>query len=810
MAVTPESLRERAQHIRLLRVLEGHSGDVFSIAFSPDGRWLASGDNDRTVRVWEVSTGEGRRVWREEELSGAVRVWKVCFSPDGRCLAVASGTDSAPNHGVVRLWRGVGWQDSQIVARYEDDQAFSIALSPDGRWLACGLLGQTIRVYEVATGRESQVLTGHTDWVHDVCFSPDGTRLASSSQDSTVRVWEVATGQTLWELTGHDDQVNSLAFAPTGEQLASVSSDCTVRLWDLRTGQQTWTSAAATGSANAVVWSPDGSLIIARFGGNRAANAVRFWHPASGEVIHELPQRAAQDDHWWVSRALAISPDGRLLVTYAPDSLQTLHIWDISALDVGPRPAVRRPRRRVSSVDLDTPRLAHLRAWPLAHAQPPTPARPVAWLRSAGSLGIAPPLGLVQDLGSLLTQPRTRLNLARPAYVPADLDTSAYLHWLTRLAASPLLRTASTWDLSDAVIGAVLAKLCQGLNFPAAYRLPSGAASVHLAQQLSLACERSDPAQVWRDTDPAERPSLTTLLPPSAMAQVESNLRQLDVEELRFLHHYGPRLSGATDPRDLLDLSALLNLPPTVRLAVANVLRLLPRVSQGTQLGGTQTYAMGGYSGLTHTGNLDSLVPTELAYPEALFWHRLLNREALYYGRDGEQEPQRQLAYILTQMGLELLGDGDVLARALTLALSHSLQRRGYDVQHSFVGSQWTPPTGLSHPGEVHRLLYYRDTEWLEDAAPILTTVLQQLHAWKGQYRSRHVFWVIQEHWDADSWTAHRALYESLRQSAQQHAWFVRIGSEHLRFRPDGRPTAAPLFHRYQVVNNAMLLEGKT
>jgi hypothetical protein len=721
---------------------------------------------------------------------------------------VASGTEFLPDHSVVHLWRGAGWQDSQVVVRYDDDQAFSIDFSPDGRWLACGLLSHTIRVYNVATGQECQVLTGHTDWVHDVCSSPNGTRLASGSQDYTIRVWDVATGQTLWELTGHDNQVNSIAFAPTGDQLASASEDRTVRLWNLRTGQQTWASAVSTSCANAVVWSPDGSLVIAR--SKNADDAVRFYHTASGEVIHELPQLAAQNDDWWVSRALASSPDGRLLVTYAPDSLITLHVWDISALDVGPRPAVRRPRRRISSVDLDTPRLAHLRAWPLAQAQPPTPARPVAWLRSSGSLGIAPPLGLAQDLGSLLTQPRDRLSLTRPAYLPADLDTSAYLHWLTRLAITPLLRTASTWDLSDAVVGVVLAKLCQGLDFPAAYRLPGGAASVSLAQQLSLACERSDPAQMWRDTPITERPSLADLLPPQAMVQIETNLRQLDVEALRFLHHYGPRLNGATDPRDLLDLSALLSLPPMARLAVANVLRLLPRVSQGTQIGGTQTYAMGGYAGLTTTGSLDSLVPTELAYPEALFWHRLLNREALYYGRDGEQEPQRHLAYVLAQMGLELLGDGDILARALTLALSHSLLRRGYAVPHSFVGSQWTPPTGLSRPGDVHRLLYYRDTEWMEVAAPILTAVLQQLQAWQGQYRHVHVFWVIQEHWDADNWTAHRALYEALRQRAQQHAWFVRIGSEHLRFRPDGRPSAAPLFHRYHVVDNARLLEGTT
>lgn len=437
---------------------------------------------------------------------------------------------------------------------------------------------------------------------------------------------------------------------------------------------------------------------------------------------------------------------------------------DLGAYPYQP-PAPRRPRRRP-----DARVLPHLRTWPLAHSTPPTPERPVAWLRSAGACAVSMPLILAQDLGSLLAQPGAEEALARPAYLPDDLDTAPYLAFLRRIASQAVLRAVRTWHLSDAVIGAILARLVTGVSFPPAYVVPSGASGVAWADNLSTCLRSSTPASLWQATPVAQRPSLDTLLPPAAMAQIASNLQQLDLPSLRFLHQYGPRLSSNADPLALYDLRALLDLPPLPRLAVTQGMHLLPRVSDSVQgHGGMQTYAMGGYNGLMQRGNLDSLLPSELAYPPEMLAHRLLNHEALYYGRDSEREPQRALAYIVTQQGLELLGDGDVLARAITLALAHTLQRRGYDVQHSFVGSRWTRPERLDRPGDVHRLLYYRDDDML-DAHAMLTAVHEQLRAWQAPYRERYVFWVVSEHWDADTWFAHRALYHALRQLATQQA----------------------------------------
>ncbi len=300
---TPPSYEElvaRSQQIRLLHTLEEHTSRVCSVAFSPNGRLLASGSNDRTVRLWEVASGQ-----------------------------------------VVRTLEGHTWLVN------------SIAFSPDGRLLASGSHDKTVRLWEVASGQAVRTLEGHTDWVISVAFSLDGRLLASGSADKTVRLWEPTSGQAVRTLEGHTDFIKSVAFSPDGRLLASGSNDKTVRLWDmaiaLSGGMETVMALKVleghTTTVDAVAWSPNGSLLISRACNGSESNqleledgAVHFWHLASGRIVFTLPQLKAQNDTYWVTRALAISPDGRLLATYAPDSLKIIQLWDISALDVGPKP----------------------------------------------------------------------------------------------------------------------------------------------------------------------------------------------------------------------------------------------------------------------------------------------------------------------------------------------------------------------------------------------------------------------------------------------------------------------------------------
>ena len=160
---------------------------------------------------------------------------------------------------------------------------------------------------------------------------------------------------------------------------------------------------------------------------------------------------------------------------------------------------------------------AHILTLPLSHATPPTPSRPAAWLRGAGSVGTGPPLFLVQDLGTLLTQPGDRFHLGRPGHLPDDVDTSIYQGLLSRLSTHQILREVSTWDISDAVVGVVIARLVSGVNFPKEYAIPHGAGAVNFARQLGVELDRTDPRAMWHRTDPAERPNLPDLLPQKAM-----------------------------------------------------------------------------------------------------------------------------------------------------------------------------------------------------------------------------------------------------------------------------------------------------
>jgi tRNA A-37 threonylcarbamoyl transferase component Bud32 len=205
--------------------LKGHTDRVLAVAFSPDGKRLASGSRDHTVRVWYAQTGQTALTLtghRSEVLS-------VAFSPDGKRLA------SAADH-TVRVWDAQTGQEQLTLSEPRDVK--SVAFSPDGRCLAGGSCDffnpekGEVKVWDAQTGQKVLTLQGHTREVSSVAFSPDGKRLASASGDQTVKVWDAQTGQELLTLKGHGIGVTSVAFSLAGQRLASASSDGTVKVWD--------------------------------------------------------------------------------------------------------------------------------------------------------------------------------------------------------------------------------------------------------------------------------------------------------------------------------------------------------------------------------------------------------------------------------------------------------------------------------------------------------------------------------------------------------------------------------------------------
>lgn len=781
--IRPTVIRRRRPMIKTLRALEGHTARVCGVSFSPDTRFLASGSSDGTVRLWEVETG--RQIYIIEGHKGAVHY--VCFSPDGQWIASASHDDTA------RMWDTRSGRELRVFRHGYD--VWSVCFSPDGRFLSTSSADHDIRLWEVNTGRKERVFRGHKSCIYTATFSPCGRFLASASGstqsgDNTIRLWEVQSGRQL-RVIENPGWVESVCFSPDGRFLGTGSGDHNARIWAVETGREWRVLRGHGGCVDNVCFSPDGRF----FASGARDYTVRLWAIETGRELDVLR------GHNGSVNDVCFSPDGRFLASASDD--QTIRLWDTSHLNAGPKAEPKQVQRAVPGIGLQPVMQAHIITLLLSHATPPTPSRPATWLRSAGSVGISAPLFLVQDLGTLLTQPRDRLSLGRPGHLPEDVDTSAYLDFLTHLSRHPVPREASGWDISDAVAGVVIARLLSGVVFPERYATPAGAEAVVFGRQLGIELDRIDVADLWRRTAPGDRPALAELLPQAKMAWIESNLRKLDINELRFLHTYGPRYAGAPNPGEMLDLFTLLDLPPAVRKAMSQVLRLLPRVSEAVSTGGIQTYAMGGYDGLTRKGNLDSLMPTETAYPDDLFLHRIINHEALYYGREGEREIQRELAFIVTQAGVDMLGDLAVLSQGLTMALAQTMHRRGYEVQQSFIGAECTPPGSMTRPADLQRVLYYQD-RGLPRPKEMLDAVYRQLRLWKAQYRGIQVLWVLGEHWDEDEMECHKDIYAALKQHAGQQAWFVRSGDAETMHK-HSNPAAAGQFHKFHVLDSGVL-----
>jgi roadblock/LC7 domain-containing protein len=227
-----------------------HQGAVNAVAFSPDGKTIATASDDTTAQLWSATTGQ--QLGPPLQHQGSVTA--VAFSPDGKTVATGSLDRTA------RLWLAATGQPLGSPLKHQG-LVYAVAFSKDGKTIATGSTDKTARLWSAATGQPLGPPLRHQDYVTAVTFSPDGKTIATGSGDKTARLWSTATGQPLGPLLQHQDRVEAVAFSPDGKTIATASWDKTARLWSAATGQPVGRPLQHTFPVVGVVFSPDGKTI---------------------------------------------------------------------------------------------------------------------------------------------------------------------------------------------------------------------------------------------------------------------------------------------------------------------------------------------------------------------------------------------------------------------------------------------------------------------------------------------------------------------------------------------------------------------
>jgi hypothetical protein len=298
--------KRQNEYAYLYHTFIGHSSKVRSVAISPDGQTLVSGCADKSIKIWNGTTGKVIRILTEN----LAEVSSVAISPDGNFLAVGSCEHPRSN---VKVWHLATGKLLHTLLGHQKPVNF-VVISPDGQILASG--SNKIKIWNMHKGERICTLW-HSSAVYTAAISPDGQILASGSSDHKIRLWNPRVGELLRTLSGHSGEVKAVSISPDGQLLVSGSADKTIKIWRLDTGKALHTLTEHSDEVKSVVVSPNGQTLFSA----SADQTIKIWSLYTGELLQTLTGHSA------AVNSIAISPDNQFLVSGSSD--KSIKIWQI-------------------------------------------------------------------------------------------------------------------------------------------------------------------------------------------------------------------------------------------------------------------------------------------------------------------------------------------------------------------------------------------------------------------------------------------------------------------------------------------------
>lgn len=303
LKVLASEQKERPKNWHCVNTLYGHSHYVFSIAVNPNGKTFASGSADKTIKIWDIQTGENTNT-----LTGHSNfVSSVAFSHDGNIIASGSYDKT------FKLWYG---SKSKTFIEHSGCVT-AIAFNDNGELFATSSMDKTIKMWDLKEEKLVYTITDHKNYINYIAFTKNGDRLISCDGDKTIKLWNVKNGAEIFSISEHSDVINAIAISPDDQTFATGSHDNTIKLWYIPTGELVHTFAGHTDAVTTIAFSPDGKTLAS----GSADNTIKLWHLYTKELRNTLLEHSS------TVHSLGFSLDGNMIVSGSADN--TIKLWKV-------------------------------------------------------------------------------------------------------------------------------------------------------------------------------------------------------------------------------------------------------------------------------------------------------------------------------------------------------------------------------------------------------------------------------------------------------------------------------------------------